>query len=97
MWQFLVEVIDGNIRRTFTSQTDVKWEDFIGEVLHHFERPRNEVQVGYRISGDSSATMSYLASEFDWKDAITRLLGKVRSARTRAVSMEIKNMVSHVM
>ncbi|KAH9007421.1 hypothetical protein EDB84DRAFT_1572907 [Lactarius hengduanensis] len=91
VWQFRVEVVDGKIKHTFHVQTDMKWRDFLDEVRHHFDCPHREVQVGYRISGEAGA-MSYLASENDWDNAIAQLLGKVRSARTRAVSMEIKNM-----
>ncbi|KAI9429411.1 hypothetical protein H4582DRAFT_2089266 [Lactarius indigo] len=91
VWEFRVEVIDDNIKHTFNAHTGMKWYELLDEVHRHFERPRSEVRVGYRISGDTGA-MSYLASEYDWNDAIARLLGKVRSARTRAVSMEIKNM-----
>ncbi|KAH9073602.1 hypothetical protein EDB83DRAFT_2516495 [Lactarius deliciosus] len=83
--------VDGKIKHTFHAQTDMKWRDFLDEVRHHFDYPHREVQVGYRISGEAGA-MSYLASENDWDNAIVQLLGKVRSARTRAVSMEIKNM-----
>ncbi|KAI9428500.1 hypothetical protein H4582DRAFT_2091912 [Lactarius indigo] len=91
IWEFRVEVVDENIKHTFNAHTDMKWYEFLDEVHRHFEKPRSEVRVGFRISGDAGA-MSYLASEYDWDDAIARLMGKVRSARTRAVSMEIKNM-----
>ncbi|KAH9038163.1 hypothetical protein EDB84DRAFT_1560452 [Lactarius hengduanensis] len=91
VWEFRVEVVDGKIKHTFNAQTDMKWHDFLEEVRRHFDRPCSEIQVGYRISGETGA-MSYLASEYDWNNAIAQLLGKVRSARTRAVSMEVKNM-----
>ncbi|KAI9432510.1 hypothetical protein H4582DRAFT_2061704 [Lactarius indigo] len=91
VWEFRVDVVDENIRHTFNAHTDMKWYEFLDEVYRHFERPRSEVRVGFRISGDAGA-MSYLASENDWNNAVARLLGKVRSAQTRAVSMEIKNM-----
>ncbi|KAI9436697.1 hypothetical protein H4582DRAFT_2078387 [Lactarius indigo] len=91
VWEFRVEVVDDNIKHTFNAHTDMKWHEFLDEVHRHFERLRSEVRVGYRISGDTGA-MSYLSSEYDWNDALARLMGKVRSARTRAVSMEIKNM-----
>ncbi|KAH9066338.1 hypothetical protein EDB87DRAFT_1679081 [Lactarius vividus] len=91
VWEFRVEVVDDNIKHTFNAQTDMKWYEFLDVVHRHFERPRSEVRVAFWISGDAGA-MSYLASEYDWNDAIARLLGKVRSARMRVVSMEIKNM-----
>ncbi|KAH9056713.1 hypothetical protein EDB87DRAFT_1686958 [Lactarius vividus] len=91
VWEFHVEVVDDNIKHTFNAHTDMKWYEFLDEVHRHFERPRSEVHVAFRISGDAGA-MSYLASEYDWNDAIAWLLGKVWSTWMRAVSMEIKNM-----
>ena len=40
--------------------------------------------------------MSCLALKQDWAIAIDGVCAKVRSARTRAVLMEIKDMVSHL-
>ncbi len=94
MWQFHVEVVDNNIRHTFTAQTDMKWEDFREEMHQYFDKTCGEVQVGFQISGEPS-TMSYLESEDDWDDAVTRLVERMRAAWTRPVSMEIKNMVRH--
>jgi hypothetical protein len=61
----------------------------------HFDRPRDVVRLGYRITGDSRA-MTYLSCEFEWNAALERVKQKVLAARTHAVSMELKNMVSRV-
>ncbi|KAH9016711.1 hypothetical protein EDB84DRAFT_1443040 [Lactarius hengduanensis] len=84
VWEFRVEVVDGKIKHTFNAQTDMKWRNFLEEV-------RLRYKWGTGSVGETGA-MSYLASEYDWNNAIAQLLGKVRSARTRAVSMEVKNM-----
>ncbi|KAH9026474.1 hypothetical protein EDB84DRAFT_1440107 [Lactarius hengduanensis] len=91
VWRFQTEVVDGHMKHAFTAQTDMKWLDFLGEVLHRLDRPRSEVRVVFRISGEGGAWKD-LASEYDWADGIARLVGKARSARTRAVSMEVKDM-----
>ncbi|KAI9431270.1 hypothetical protein H4582DRAFT_2085253 [Lactarius indigo] len=91
VWQFQIEVVDDHIKHTFTAQTDMKWKDFLNEVHQYFDAPRSEVKIAFRISGEPG-TMSSLASEEEWTNAIVRLQEKVKSARTRAVSMEIKNM-----
>ncbi|KAH9012463.1 hypothetical protein EDB84DRAFT_1444690 [Lactarius hengduanensis] len=31
VWQFQTEVVDGYMKHTFTTQTDMKWLDFLGE------------------------------------------------------------------
>ncbi|KAI9429240.1 hypothetical protein H4582DRAFT_2089715 [Lactarius indigo] len=91
VWEFRIEVVDDNIKHTFNAHTNMKWYNFLDKVHWHFDRPHSEVCVGFQISGDAGA-MSYLASEYDWDDMLAWLLGKVKSTRTHAVSMEIKNM-----
>ncbi|KAI9429954.1 hypothetical protein H4582DRAFT_2218058 [Lactarius indigo] len=91
VWRFQTEVLDDHIKHTFTTQTDTKWPDFREEVLYRLERHRSTVRIVFRIVGEGGG-WSDLASEYDWADAISRLTGKIRSARTRAVSLEIKNM-----
>ncbi|KAH9060642.1 hypothetical protein EDB87DRAFT_1576783 [Lactarius vividus] len=83
VWEFRIEVNDDNIKHTFNAHTDMKWYEFLDEVHRHFERPRSEVHVAFRISGDAGA-MSYLASEYDWNDAIAWLLGKQPSTTSKA-------------
>ena len=88
----MVEVVDKNIKQTFDAQTNIEWLDFQDKVLHHLEKASSEVRLVHRI-GETGA-MSYLAGESDWDIAMCRLRGKIRSARTRPVSLEIKNVVS---
>ena len=56
--------------------------------------PRSDVQLGFWPG--ETGRMSCLALEQDWAIAIDGVCAKVRSAQTRAVSMEIKDMVSHL-
>ncbi|KAI9437438.1 hypothetical protein H4582DRAFT_2150264 [Lactarius indigo] len=93
VWRFQTDVLDDHIKHAFTAQTDMKWPDFREEVLHRLGRHHNRVRMVFRIVGEGSA-WSDLGSECDWTDAIFRLTGKVRSARTRAVSLEVKDMHS---
>ena len=92
MWHFVVEVVDKNIKQTFDAQTNIEWLDFQDKVLHHLEKASSEVWLVHRI-GETGA-MLYLAGESDWDIAMCRLQGKIRSARTHPVSLEIKNVVS---
>ncbi|KAI9438030.1 hypothetical protein H4582DRAFT_2057534 [Lactarius indigo] len=90
VWRFRTEVINDHIKSAFTAQTDMIWADFREEVHRYLDRPRSGVRIMFRISGSGQA-WSELGSEFDWMDAIAKLIEKVRSARTRAVSMEVKD------
>ncbi|KAH9080340.1 hypothetical protein EDB83DRAFT_2310613 [Lactarius deliciosus] len=90
VWQFETEVVADHIKHTFTAQTDMIWGEFREEVHHCLDRPRSGVHIMFRVHGDGCA-WSDLGSERDWVGAIARLMGKVRSARTRAVSLEVKD------
>jgi hypothetical protein len=93
VWKFVVDVNDGHVRRAFTANTNTAWIEFVTKAHQHFDRPRDDVRLGYRITGDSRA-MSYLSCDFEWKAALERVKQKILASRTRAVSMELKNMVS---
>ena len=78
----------------FTAQTDTTWEEFLNSVYNHLSGPRSDVQLGFWLG--ETGTMLCLASEQDWAITINQLCARVRSAQTCAVSMEIKNVVSHL-
>jgi hypothetical protein len=89
----MVHVDEDHVRRTFSAHTNMTWEDFGGRVQKQFDRPRDKVHLGFCISGDARV-MSDLACESDWDRALARVKEKILAARTRAVTMEIKDMVS---
>jgi hypothetical protein len=93
VWQFQVDVIDDKMKRTFTSQTDRTWSEFSEEACSHFAARRSEVWLVYRIGRESGT--SDLRTEKEWAKALDRLRGKMKAARWVAVTMEIKNVVSH--
>ena len=51
--------------------------------------------MGYKIIGDSGG-VTELTSEPEWNNAMVRMKEKIKSARTRSVTMELRNMVSNV-
>lgn len=61
--------------------------------LEHLERHNGDIRLGYRISGETRA-MTYLVCEYDWTLALRRVREKIRVSRTRAVAIELRNMVS---
>lgn len=91
VWEFLVEVVDERVRQTFSANTSMAWREFLERAHQHIDQPHLDVRIGYRISGDARA-MSYLACEYDWNMALTRVRERAVAARTRAVSMELRNM-----
>jgi hypothetical protein len=93
VWQFQVEVIDDNIKHTFTAQTDKTWGEFSEEVYRYLAS-HSGVDLRFRF-GRETCPMSYLRSEEDWAKAVALLQEKIKSARQLAVSMQIKNLVSH--
>lgn len=93
VWQFDVDITDGHINHTLVARTDVRWTEFFERVLAHLNQPRNEIRLGYRIRGDARGP-SYLMCEADWDSALRRIRERIMSARKRAVTIEIKDMVS---
>jgi hypothetical protein len=94
VWQFLVNIIDERVKHSFSVQTNTAWRDFVDMAHQHIDKPRSDVRLGYRISGDTRA-MSYLASEYDWDMLLRHVRERVVVARTRAVMVDVKNMVSN--
>ena len=88
----MVVVIDNNIKQSFDARTDMEWADVLDEARSHFGKPSSEIQMVYRIG--ETGVMSYLADKNDWDKAMCQLQERIKAAWTRAVSMEIKNIVS---
>lgn len=95
VWEFRVEVVSNNIKHRFTARTDMEWRPFLDEAREYFDTLGSKVQLGFQFNGEAGP-MSMLTNEQEWAEAMVRLREKVRASRTRAVLMEIKNMVSQV-
>jgi len=93
VWRFAVQVVNDKTKHTFDARTDMVWDEFAERAYSHFDKPHNNVRLGYRVSGDTSA-MSQLTCANDWEHALDRVKERVIAARTRAVGMELKDMVS---
>ena len=91
----MVEVNDAPIKRKFQTRTDTNWLDFADMAYDCFRKPRDEVLMGYKFIGDSGG-VTELTSESEWNNAMICMREKIKSARTRSVTMELRNMVSDV-
>ena len=94
MWEFKVDVCDGDLMHTFTSRTDMGWPEFNGKASGHFE-VGERVRLGYRISS-GTRKMTELTTVFQWDEAMVRMRERCKGARKRAVMMDIKNMAVSV-
>lgn len=77
--------------RTFMARTDDNWTDFNNQV--HARLDSMEVQLVFRLNV-GTRTWSALNREADLTSALVRVRERAATAHTRAVSMEIKNLVS---
>jgi hypothetical protein len=69
------------------------WPQFLEAATHQFKD--DDVRLGYRIAGSGETrALSQLDCGYDWNTAMVRVREKAASARTRAVEMELRNMVS---
>ena len=95
VWSFDVDVITGTAKRTFTAHTSVRWQVLVDEIMINLGNSPKPVQLVCKITGDTGR-MSHLNNVVDWDTILTRLITKVKAARTHAVSLEVKNVVSFV-
>ena len=73
----------------------MSWQDFSNIAYDRFRKPRDDILMGYKFAGEPGG-VTELTSEPEWNRAIIRATEKIKTACTRAVAMEIKNMVSKV-
>ncbi|KAN0138373.1 hypothetical protein V8E53_003836 [Lactarius tabidus] len=92
VWEFVVDVHDNRMRRDFTSQTDMSWKDCREHVIAHLDSSLKEVCLQYRINSGSNSWVD-LTCEADWKAAMVTVAAKAPVAQTRAVAMEVKDVL----
>lgn len=93
VWQFDVDIADGNISHTLVVRTDARWTNVLERILDQLDEPRDRIRLVYRIRGDPRGPSNLLCAS-DWDLVLRRVREKILSARTRAVTVEVKDMVS---
>jgi hypothetical protein len=93
VWEFNVEVTDDKMKQVFIANTGMSWSDFMKSAYERFNNAPDDIRLGYRIRGDMRA-MSHLSCEYDWGLALENIKERVNAARTRAVGVELRNVVS---
>lgn len=93
VFSFQVDVVAGEAKHEFTAETDITWDDFRSRVLVHLDNAMHAVQLACKVSGDTGK-LSHLNNVDDFNATIERLRQRAYNARTRAVCLEVKNIVS---
>ena len=93
MFSFQVNIISGEARREFSAETDGSWEDFRCRAIGYLESATGAVKLAYKIVGDAGKP-TLLETIDDYQQAMERIVPKAKVARTRAVSIDVKNVVS---
>jgi hypothetical protein len=86
-------VVTGDAKREFSAETDITWDDFQRRVLVYLENTNQTVQLACKLSSEPGKA-SHLANINDFNAVIARLRQTASSARTKAVGLEVKNIVS---
>ena len=73
----------------------MRWQVLVDKIMINLGNSPKPVQLVCKITGDTRR-MSHLNNVVDWDTILTRLITKVKAARTCAVSLEVKNVVSFV-
>lgn len=81
------------MRHSFNAYTDATWRSFADEAYQYFDKPRDDVRLAYRLGGET-CTATLLLCEKHWEGALKYLMDKVLAARSKPVTMELKNSVS---
>jgi hypothetical protein len=92
VFSFQVDIVGGEMKREFSTETDVSWEDFRNWVIGYLA-PTSSFELVYKVSDDNGKA-SHLDSVGDFNTAMERLCHGAGNACTRAVSLEIRNIVS---
>ena len=95
VYMFPVDVVSGDAKRSFTADTDIPWDEFRNRIMRYLENSADEVRLSCKIYGDNSRA-SLLNDHHDFKAAMDRVCHRAQNARTREISLEIKNIVSRI-
>ncbi len=90
----MVDVTTDGVKHAFSAHTGMGWQDFQERAQGHFNMARDDVQLGYRLSGEQRRMIWPLSCESEWNNAMKKMGEKAKAARTRAAAMELANMVS---
>lgn len=93
VFKFDVEVVENGAKREFSARTDMPWGNFRRLVVGMLENP--SVELAYKLTSEPGKP-SHLKTGEDFANAMKRLCQKALTARTKAVGMEIRNLVCEI-
>jgi hypothetical protein len=93
VFSFQVDVVAGEGKRDFLAETDITWEDFRKRTITFLDNVGETVQLTCKVTGEPGRA-SYLGNANEFDAIIGRLRQKASHARTKAVGLEVKNIVS---
>ncbi|KAF8273751.1 hypothetical protein EI94DRAFT_1696663 [Lactarius quietus] len=95
VWEFEVVVTENQVKRIFNGRTDMGWYSFSDMACDHLSQPHDQVVLGYKLTGDTGG-MTELTCEPQWKKAMVRMRERIIASRMCAVTMELKNLITHL-
>lgn len=82
-------------KQVFSAETDMSYEHYRERILNALgDATPQPIQLVYRVSGDGGG-YSALTTEDDFEPAMEKVVARARVARSKAVVVEVKNLVSH--
>ena len=82
-------------QENLSSQDRYELARFSDIVYDCFRKPCDYILMWYKFAGEPGG-VTELTSELEWNCVIIHVTEKIKTARTHAVTMELKNMVSEV-
>jgi hypothetical protein len=89
VFNFQVDVLGCQAKCEFSAETDISWPDFQRRVAVYLG---NNTELMYKVTGDNGKS-SYLKNADNFKAAMERICQKAHHARTRAVALEIRDIM----
>ena len=93
VFTFQVDVVAGEAKRDFSAETDITWEDFQKRAITYLDTNGQAVQLTCKVTGEPGKA-SHLGNANKFDAVIGRLRQKASTAGTKAVGLEVKNIVS---
>ena len=90
---FQVDVVAGEAKRNFLAETDITWEDFQKRAITYLDTNGQAVQLTCKVTGEPGKA-SHLGNASEFDAIIGHLCQKASNARSKAVGLEVKNIVS---
>ena len=93
VFHFQTTVFTRDVKQEFNAETDISWEDFADRAKAFLDDTPKPIKLALKITGEAGKPTLILDTTA-FRGVMARLVDKAMHARSKAVSVEVKNLVS---